>query len=401
MASIHTDPRGKSPYWYCAYRGADGRRLFRSTKITIDGDQAANKVEKRRKAWEFCLNLERAEKEAGEGRLTESRARQLISDTMERTSGKPLKFKTTREFFDEWLSGKGSRSELSKISGIIYASTVRLFLESVGDKAEENMAHITSEDIQKFQMSRVEAHLAPKTIDRDSKIIRAGFKIAKNYGLIPFDPCLAVPFLSKISKRKAQVVTREIFTAEELDSIANAAEEEWKTAILIARYTGARLSDCAGMTWDNVHFNVATIEYSDRKTGKDYVVPLHPRLEKHLLSLASTDAPNGLLCPKLAKMETGGRNGLSYKFREIMAKAGVDDRRTATKSVSAPEKGEERQLSRRSFHAIRHSYNSQLANVGTSQEIRRKLVGHSSDDMNDVYTHLDTELFRQAIKKLS
>ena len=34
MASIHKDPRGKSPFWYCAFYGADGRRMFRSTKAT-------------------------------------------------------------------------------------------------------------------------------------------------------------------------------------------------------------------------------------------------------------------------------------------------------------------------------------------------------------------------------
>ena len=83
-----------------------------------------------------------------------------------------------------------------------------------------------------------------------------------------------------------------------------------------------------------------------------------------------------------------------------MAKAGVDDRQEDTKSIRAKE-GKARQLSRRSFHSICHTYNSELANSGTSQEVRRKLVGHATDDMNDVYTHLDTELFRKAINKLA
>ena len=60
-----------------------------------------------------------------------------------------------------------------------------------------------------------------------------------------------------------------------------------------------------------------------------------------------------------------------------------------------------RTLARRSFHSLRHTYNTELANAEVPQEIRRKLVGHASDGVNDIYTHLDVEVFRGAIDKLS
>ena len=37
-----------------------------------------------------------------------------------------------------------------------------------------------------------------------------------------------------------------------------------------------------------------------------------------------------------------------------------------------------RQLSRRTFHALRHSFTSALANAGVSPELRMKLTGHKS-----------------------
>ena len=70
-----------------------------------------------------------------------------------------------------------------------------------------------------------------------------------------------------------------------------------------------------------------------------------------------------------------------------------------TKAVRRAE-GKTRHLARRSFHSIRHSYNSALANAEVPQEIRRKLIGHTSDHVNDIYTHLDVELFRRAIARL-
>lgn len=388
MASLHKDPRGKSPYWYCAYRAADGRRLFRSTG-----------QEQRSDALEFCLNLEKAEKQGAKRHLTEARARELISDTVERVTGKPLLFKKTREWLDGWLESKTKANELSPITRIIYRGTLNTFLKNLGEKADLDLTLIVAEDIQRFKEQRISEGLTAKTIDRDLKVLRSAFKAARTHGLISFDPSQAISLISRVSKRKSQVVKREIFTAEELDKIVNAAADDWKTAILIGRYTGARLGDCVRMSWKHVHLDQGVIEFSDNKTEKDYRIPIHPRLEKHLMELAGNDSPNGSLCPVLAGKKPGGKSGLSLAFRKIMAKAGVDDKRVDTKAVNK-NKEDQRQLAQRSFHSIRHTYNSQLANAGTSQEIRRKLVGHTTDDMNDIYTHLDDQLFREAIKKL-
>jgi hypothetical protein len=64
MASLHKDPRGKSPFWYCAYTLPNGKRVFRSTK-----------QRDRKAAEEYRQRLEYASRESKVGRLTEERAR--------------------------------------------------------------------------------------------------------------------------------------------------------------------------------------------------------------------------------------------------------------------------------------------------------------------------------------
>jgi integrase len=59
-----------------------------------------------------------------------------------------------------------------------------------------------------------------------------------------------------------------------------------------------------------------------------------------------------------------------------------------------------RSVSALSFHSLRHSFNSALANAGVSQELRQKLTGHASADMNTVYTHHDLETIRTAVQTL-
>jgi len=52
------------------------------------------------------------------------------------------------------------------------------------------------------------------------------------------------------------------------------------------------------------------------------------------------------------------------------------------------------------FHSLRHSFNSALANAGIAQEVRQKLTGHESPEMNKRYTHHELEPLRIAIAQI-
>src|SRR6266436_4925165 len=95
MATLTKDSRKRSPHWICCYTAADGRRLKKSTKQKDRG-----------KALEVCLALERAERMAADGTLTETRARELIGEVLERTTGASLPFYTAETWLRDWLRGK-------------------------------------------------------------------------------------------------------------------------------------------------------------------------------------------------------------------------------------------------------------------------------------------------------
>jgi integrase len=54
----------------------------------------------------------------------------------------------------------------------------------------------------------------------------------------------------------------------------------------------------------------------------------------------------------------------------------------------------------KSFHSLRHSFNSQLASAGVARELRQVLTGHASERMNELYTHREVEPLRAAIAAL-
>ena len=54
----------------------------------------------------------------------------------------------------------------------------------------------------------------------------------------------------------------------------------------------------------------------------------------------------------------------------------------------------------KSFHSLRHSFNSALANAGVGRQLRQVLTGHASERMNESYTHSELEPIRNAIESM-
>jgi hypothetical protein len=98
MASLHRDPRLKSPFWYVSYRTPDGRQHFRSTKET-----------ERAKAEAFAAAIEESLGKGKVGAFTETAARSIIADLYREISGQKLQFKSIKAWFDVCLVGVGKR----------------------------------------------------------------------------------------------------------------------------------------------------------------------------------------------------------------------------------------------------------------------------------------------------
>jgi len=77
-----------------------------------------------------------------------------------------------------------------------------------------------------------------------------------------------------------------------------------------------------------------------------------------------------------------------------MDKAGVRG------TIAREREGKGRRVNTLTFHSLRHSFNSILANAGVSQEIRQRLTGHASPEMNKRYTHHELAPLRTAIAQI-
>ena len=60
-----------------------------------------------------------------------------------------------------------------------------------------------------------------------------------------------------------------------------------------------------------------------------------------------------------------------------------------------------RNISRRTFHALRHSFTSALANAGVAPEIRMKLTGHKTESVYRRYAIADQRALEEGVEKLA
>ena len=102
----------------------------------------------------------------------------------------------------------------------------------------------------------------------------------------------------------------------------------------------------------------------------------------------------GPLCPALAKRKVSGKYGLSIQFHKILAAAEVKQETIE----AAGDAGHA--FNKYTFHSLRHSFVSELANAGIAPDVRQMLAGHSDDRSHAIYTHTQLDTLRAAVKKL-
>ena len=375
LAVMATVLKRKGSQYYCAvWRDAHGHQVWRSTKQTD-----------RTKALADALDYERADKQAGAGSLVETQAMKIVKDIMDRAgTGDTLRNPPTAEWLREWITSKEAHKAAATATR--YKQIVEEFITHLGNRAFRPLPAIVARDIESFLAKRKKAGVSPSTIQLDGKILRTAFNKARREGLISTNPVEAVDLPTRKS------VERSTFTGPEVKMLVDTAEGEWKTLIMFGYFTGARLSDCCRMEWADVDLAAETLTYEQSKTGKKVTVPLHPDLLTHLNGLASTDKPQKFIMPGMADKGPGGRHGLSEGFKRIVVKAGLD--------LQTVQGGGVRKISRRTFHALRHSFTSALANAQVAPELRMKLTGHSSAAIHRGYTHHEIEVLRGAVNKL-
>lgn len=387
MASLHKDPRGRSPFWYCAFNTADGVRRFKSTKTTD-----------KRQATQICNTWAKAA--ALGGKLSPDKARQVIAQGVAdvlMSSGQTMPSATIRDWCKRWLDSKALEAEPRTRER--YETSVRRFLDFLGRKAGDDLDALNVDDVLRFR-DAVAKRLSVTSTNMDLKVLRACLYSAQKQDLVDKNVAVKVDTL-----RHRGGTTRRGFTLEEVRKVleqCDAAGGEWSGLVLAGLYTGQRLGDVASLTWSQVDLTKRRISFVTAKTGKRLEMAIAKPLADYLERLPSSDDPRDFVFPRSAALAEKHTGTISTRFYDdVLVSAGLVPARPKNHAATTGRgRDAKRQQSELSFHSLRHTFTTWLKSSGASNALAQMIVGHDSEVVSRGYTHLAAEDTAEAIAKL-
>jgi len=378
MASLWKHPQSK--FWMGCFTAADGRQLKRSTRETD-----------KHKALVIAQTWEQAEGMSAKGYLnSEEQFRLFFDQSFQRIFGKKSQLDlSVRAWLQDWL--KNEKGAVAQSTLDRYTQVVSDFLEFLNSKAELRLDALGAADCIAYRDHLLARGHTEGNANQVRKILSKPFRQAWQEGRIQINPWAGVRHL------KHERMEKGVFTPEQITKLLAVAEkdQEWRGMILAGYFTGARLGDLAHLKEGNIDLLERSISFTQTKPSGKIRVPIHDELYDFLVTYPFSDHASKPLFPRLSKLKGSGKSGLSESFKRLMGKAGIEKGVARTKKGAAG-----RNISQLSFHSLRHSFTSNLANAGVSPELRQKLTGHLDDKSPGIYTHHEFATIRAALEKL-
>jgi integrase len=409
MASVHK--RKRSPYWYGAYRTADGKVKFKSTGIKLTERKSvalnvctgweADEIErvkralpeKREQAKEVLAQLERAATAGRKGRLDETLALELQESIGKLYGRGEITKVTVREWFKRWLDNKpkeGEKYGITEPTRTLYRRATDAFLTHLESKADEWIGYVTTDHTGDFRRAQI---TRSQTTDKVMRILRDAFQCAVDCNKLRTNPVARPKTDNSKSKKKDKTTSkRRAFTTDEIERILGACDGEWRGLVLMGLYTGQRLNDIRLLKWSAVDLVKRRVKFITQKSGEEIDQMLHPILYGYLEKwLPSSDNAEAFVFPRAAAIKHVGT--VSNYFADILTKAGLRDAREHPKFKveGSPGKNGKHKTGSPCYHMLRHTFSTYGAKTGASDQTVADAAGHSVKISQSVYVHSDVD----------
>ena len=368
-----------SQFWWIGYR-RDGKQFRSSTK---------------------CLERADAEKALASFRLqAEANRWNLLTEQFyHELTGKTVPRMSLATALKDWLNEATGANKPNTVTKYRAAGNALAEFFKADDQGPM-LTEITTAELSSL-LGVKRANVSAVTANALRKCFSIFFKRCKVRGYIRENPAENIkPFMAGADEKR----TRKPFSHEELATLYQVAPDPfWKYAVLAGFTTGLRLGDLVTMPLGAVDWAQRCLRLRVRKTGKTILIPLAPPLFKMLKAIAAQRrgaAPSEAFWPEhAARYEKAGACWFSQRFYDlVLVKAGLANTRPHRKG--SKKKFERRAVHEFSFHSLRHSCVTTHAGNRQNQQLVKALAGHSSDEVNDLYTTLPQAVLAKAVAQL-
>ncbi len=258
------------------------------------------------------------------------RAEHLTERLIESKTGQSVQYTLIEALAERWRNlgreAKTTEAHLANCDAIFGR-----FVEFMRNRkpAAKHLYEVNAEDAAAF-VAVLQMTLARKSVRDNVKLLNKAFE--------RFLPVGAVnPFAGLVGRRAAgesETIHRKPFSADELRAILDAAQEDgfMHPLIVTAACTGMRRGDVCGLVWENVDLKGGMLTVKTSKTGAGVEIPIFAPLRAVLEGLAKPH--KGLVYPQAAEMLEANPDGLTWRFKKIVAAALCE--KAKTKALPCP-----------------------------------------------------------------
>jgi site-specific recombinase XerD len=234
--------------------------------------------------------------------------------------------------------------------------------------------------------------------------LKAALNKAKDWGYIKEN------YLTKVKLPKRQKLAPGFVDGDQLSVICgHLINETMKDIIPFAFYTGLRLDEIVNLKWKNVDMQNRIITVGDdnfiTKGRKQRFIPICGEVLETLLRIKNAECrvqdEKGNIKIRLIELVRDASTTLSIKKEFVFCKKNGEKftgnyfSKQFKKACKAA--GMDQSIH---FHSLRHYFASNLVQKGVPLYTIKELLGHSSISTTEIYSHLNMDSLREAVKKL-
>ena len=239
---------------------------------------------------------------------------------------------------------------------------------------------ITPAMLDKWVDSRLAKGIKPHTVIRDIAILKSALNYAVKQGRLAKNPTNGMIKIKAPDNKSIRHLSRD-----EMKRMLWALEQSEGAIvpfIQLALNTGMRKSELLGMKWTDINFDLKNVKLTNTKSGQNRFVNLNSTAVEALRGWKKIiGSPGNYYSTYVFPANRGGRlRDVRKEFLKVLDIAGITDFR---------------------IHDMRHTFASNVLMAGEGDLYTvQKLLGHSSIQHTERYSHLAMDHLAAAVESL-
>lgn len=232
--------------------------------------------------------------------------------------------------------------------------------------------------------------LSAASINRTVCSVRSLFKYLVHEGIVEQNPAAALPVLKTPKKLPSYIPEGQMHSIiDSLDDMCSSNKDNFtmhrNALIIVLLYgLGIRLAELIGINREDIAEDLSSIRVTG-KGNKQRVIPLLPYVAEKINKYLN-EIDNSKICisdkKALILSKKGERIGRTEVYRAVTTQLSA----LGVKGKCSP-------------HVLRHTFATHLMNGGSDMREIQELMGHSSLNSTQVYTHNSIEQLREVYRK--